>query len=264
MKNTIDKSEYSKIYVPDAEVTEFAAKGKWAFGAIRDVEEPGHWIPKAHELHNGLVRKYGNEAAKRALLDAIHKEERWQCAFFGREFIEPDDRLYLYVTDRDTAKELGARYDKRRRQFYVSRESADPRKVEPYQGPDAWVAWQNKMYSLKRTSRLRAEAALEAFPHLVRDQRGPKWNLKFLTSKAKRRKPKGRLPVCKLAPMVAEQLLALDPTLAQKRDRDISWRVHVELLGCHVEYALPSIYDALFRKNEGGSYALERALTKAR
>ncbi|MEO9611982.1 MULTISPECIES: DUF5710 domain-containing protein, partial [Alphaproteobacteria] len=243
--------------------TDLATKGEWAFGSIRDVEEPGHWIPKVHEFHNGMVRKYGNEAAKRALWDAIHKEERWQCAFFGREFIEPTDRLYLYVTDRDTAKELGARYDKRRRQFYVSRESTDPRKVEPYQGPDAWAAWQNKMYSLKRISRLRAEAALEAFPHLARDQRRPKWNIKFLTSKAKHRKPKGQLPICELAPMVAEQLLELDPTLAQKRDRYISWRVHMELLGCHVEYALPSIYDALFRKSESGSYAIEPALTKA-
>ncbi|MEO9614290.1 MULTISPECIES: DUF5710 domain-containing protein, partial [Alphaproteobacteria] len=244
--------------------TDLATKGEWAFGSIRDVEEPGHWIPKVHEFHNGMVRKYGNEAAKRALRDAIHREERWQCAFFGREFIEPTDRLYLYVTDRDTAKELGARYDKRRRQFYVSRESTDPQKVEPYQGPDAWAAWQNKMYSLKRTSRLRAEAALETFPHLARDQRRPKWNIKFLTSKAKRLKRKGQLPVCKLAPLVGEQLLQLDPSLVADRDREFSWRVHRELLGCGVEYSLPSIYDALFRKNCDGSFAIREGLESAR
>lgn len=260
------KDTHSKIYVPEYELTDLAYKGEWAFGSLRDTNKLGHWVPKVHRRHDEMVDKYGTAAAQNALSAVLYEQERNECAFFHREFIEPEDRIYLYIIDKTAIKNLGARFDKRRKQYYVARGRIDPKQLDPYLDLKAKSAWENALKMKKKVASQWARAAFLNFQHFADRRHGVKWSTRVLHSELERLrpKPKGRMKICNLAPIVGEQLLELNPALVAEYDREISWRVHLELLGCGVEYALPSIHDALFRKCSDSSYAIRPALTLAR
>tara|TARA_B100000405_G_scaffold66938_1_gene45831 strand:+ start:117 stop:932 length:816 start_codon:yes stop_codon:yes gene_type:complete len=262
MKGHALQESFSKIYVNNDEIKRLAAAGDWAFGSRRDTFEPGHWVPKVHVLHDQVVSTYGTEAAKLALWAMLDEQERQMRAHLGLEFVQHQDRIYLYVTNRNTAKELNARYCKVRKLFYVPRAEADLEKIEPYIGPLAKKAWETSLAERRRKHgekwEKRTQAALVQFPHIGRNQPGFESRLNNLRSPQTSPKPKGRVSLKRLAEKVAGQLLIIDPDLRFKTDAEIAWRVQMELAYCDLEYSFTSVRDALAQ-----NFGLETAIKKA-
>ena len=261
----------SKIYVNNDEIKRLAAAGDWAFGSRRDTFEPGHWVPKMHVMHDQVVSTHGTEAAKLELWAALDEQERQMRAHLGLEFVEHQDRIYLYVTDKDKAKELNARYCKVRKQFYVPKAEAEFEKIEPYIGPVANESWETALAERRKKHREKRSKLGEIIKEiLIRDAglgRNQPRSLSTINSLETPKfspKQKGRVSLKRVAETVAYHIFTIDPDLIASSNAEVTRRVQFELAYCGIEYKFTSVCDALTRNLGGGRTGLEEAIEKAK
>lgn len=261
----------SKIYVTNDKIKRLAAADDWAFGSRRDTFEPGHWVPKMHVMHDQVVSTHGTEAAKLELWAALDEQERQMRAHLGLEFVEHQDRIYLYVTDRDKAKELNARYCKVRKQFFAPKAEAEFEKIEPYISPVAKKSWETSLAERRRKhwekKRKLGEFTKECLigdVGLGHNQPSSLSTINSLETPKFSPKPKGRVSLKRVAETVAYHLFTIDPDLIASSNAEVARRVQFELAYCGIEYKFTSVCDALTRNLGGGKTGLEEAFEKTK
>lgn len=227
-----------------------AYTGRWPFGSVPDLKTFGWKVPKIHPKHDKICDEHANEAAQAALMRERLNDERIFDRILGLPFIEPEDRIYLYLTSREEAQKEGIRYDKDKCEWYVPKDHPDIEfLLENFTSPASREKWELRIRRKEEVERAYRDQIRIRIAHARADRRKGGKTISISRGSLHHKKPTGRLPIKSLALMALEEMLLLSAIDPFEQQQDITDYLTIELQRAGIDVALTTVRDALFHKN---------------
>jgi len=119
-------------------------------------------IPKLDPRSKDMHARFGNTASYKKLIDRQYRIDRAYAKAIGKKFVNPENRVYLYISEPSEAKEHSCHYDTSRMQYYISDTHPHTEKlIKKFTTKKAKKLWHNNLSQLqKRVDR--KETAMQA------------------------------------------------------------------------------------------------------
>jgi hypothetical protein len=108
-------------------------------------------IPKLDPRSEVMFARFGGTASYQKLLTRQYRLDRAYAKKLGIEFVEPENRVYLYISERSEGNEHSCHYDAARSQYFISNTHPQASNLKRmFSTKKAKKIWHDKMTQLQK------------------------------------------------------------------------------------------------------------------
>lgn len=107
------------LFITNEQRNTMIMEAEWPSTAEPTPDHKFYKMPKLDPRCEEMTALYGGRSAYLHFLDRFYSKEKMDLEACKREFIEPESRVYIFISDPKCAREYSCRYDDIRSQWYI-------------------------------------------------------------------------------------------------------------------------------------------------